>query len=1199
MQILKKTAILFILILSQLTPALYADTESSSPSEEYLLTGDYENFFLHNLQLAQTDPENAYIPLLLAHNVHKQFLSNAGLGKNQIQDLLDNEGLSPLSRNLCRQMLAGIYDSEGEEFKATAIRRADGIIPVWRIAGAFGEYEQASFYQTFAPEGNIDFSIFMPGLARDVTWRLLSENVCLNNFIPYRWISPARGVLYLYTQFKLPEETDIILEKTGPAAFSFWLDGIECGTSDPMQQLTGATTRFKSPYTLAAGWHRLLIKLYSPDKESPELFRLLNPEFKPLKGIIFNAKNPAGNNNSGSREWQKLPQDTTDYTNTEKALYYQYNQEYDQALSYWRKAIQEEPDNSALHIYYASCAGQALDILPGPMRSSIIRQEALKALKLDPEAVGALLILGDHETQNKRFTRAESYYTQALKINPKAIIAHSSRIRIALENSWYAESTEWLQNLEEIYPEGYLSLLLKSMYYNRFGHIRKAAQTLEKAYRLDKSSITVAIDCIKSYFASGDSEKALQIINDLPSYYRQRVDILLLQGEILSRTGNTDQAVTTLKQSLQAVGNDPGILKKQGDILFTARDYASALAQYKLSLELDSGNYTLRRLITELEDGDYRFWKNFALNTNKIIDDFIQTHGKYFGSTARLIDQTVITIQDSGGYSNYTHELQAVLTDSGINKAAVIDTYGELLQARTIIPEKGRSLEPVILKGSPEIIMPAVAPGAITEHTYLQEVSTPTDRKLRFPKWYFRSPNNQESFLFSQYIVRVPKGVEFAFATRNLGESVDFQMIEDDNGTRNFIWTGKNMPEAIHEEGSPAISSTLPYVAIASRQSWNAVHNSMILAYLGKTIPTLAIKDKVAELLADTDSETAKISKIYDYVNREIISSGSRAPASHIFLQKSGNKRNLLLAMLHAAGIKADLAAVRPPKNIVYDPVWKLPSDNNFTDYLIRAKGDKGEDIWLDSRARYSRAGEIGEDFCNGTAFILGLNKCEFVTIPHATEDRYTIERTREYTFDANKALIHGQISYPGTRGWEFKENFVDLNSELRLGVLEDILSKSLFGITVTDFTTPGLTTPGTDFRVDYSANINNFLRENTGGEYGIYYALPAIKLLPERNANNRKTPYHLSNFVAGHDRYTYTLPNRAVIKNLPADIIIRSKFGHYSLCFTQDNNRIILERKYNFQPQIISLNDWNDYYNLSRQIDQIENSYLSFTRKN
>ena len=74
---------------------------------------------------------------------------------------------------------------------------------------------------------------------------------------------------------------------------------------------------------------------------------------------------------------------------------------------------------------------------------------------------------------------------------------------------------------------------------------------------------------------------------------------------------------------------------------------------------------------------------------------------------------------------------------------------------------------------------------------------------------------------------------------------------------------------------------------------------------------------------------------------------------------------------------------------------------------------------------------------------------------------------------------------------------------------------------------------------------------------------------------------------------------SRAVIKNLPADIIIRSKFGHYSLCFTQENNRIILERKYNFQPQIISLNDWNDYYNLSRQIDQIENSYLSFTRKN
>ena len=1199
MHILKKTAILLILILFQTTPVLHADTENSIPSEEYLLAGDYENFFLNNLNLARIDPGNAYLPLLLAYNVHKQFLSKSNLGESQLQDILKEDRLSPLSRHLCLQTLAGIYDSAGREFEATEIRRKDGVIPVWRIAGAFGEYEQASFYQTFAPESDIDFSIFMPGLTRDVTWRLLSENVCLNNFIPYRWISPARGILYLYTQFKLPEKTDIILEKTGSAAFSFQIDGIKCGTSDPMQQMIGATTRFKSPHPLYAGWHRLLIKLYSPDKDSPEIFRLLNTDLQPIAGITYDAKNTEGQNHSGSQDWPRLQEDTSNYTNTEKALYYQYNQEYDKALTYWQKALREEPDNAALHIYYASCAGQALDILPGPMRSSIIRQEALTALKLNPKAVGALLILGDHESQNQRYAKAESYYTKALTINPQAIIAHSSRIRIALENNWQAESMQWLQNLDDLYPDGYLSLLLKSMYYNKLGHIQEAAKTLEKAYNLDQSNITVAIDCIKAYFASGDAQRALQILEDLPSYYQQRVDLLLLKGEILSRTGETARAITTLKQSLQAIGNDPGILKKQGDILFSARDYAAAIAQYKLSLELNSGNYILRRLITELEGGDYHFWRDFTLNTNKIIDDFIKTHGQYFGSTARLIDQTVITIQQSGGYSNYTHELQAVLTDSGVSKAAVIDTYGELLQARTILPEKGRSLEPIILKGSPEITMPAITPGAITEHTYLQEVPTPADRKLRFPKWYFRSPNNQESFLFSQYVVRVPKGVEFAYATRNLGESVEFKMLEDDDGTRNFIWTGKNMPEAIHEEGSPAISSTLPYVAIASRQSWNAVHSSMILAYLGKTIPTLDIREKVSALIADTNSKNEKISRIYDYVNREILPSGSRAPASHIFLQKSGNKRNLLLAMLHAAGISADLAAVRPPADIMYDPVWKLPSDNNFTDYLIRAQGDNNQDIWLDSRARYAKAGEIGEDFCNGTAFILGLDNCNFVTIPHATEDRYTIQRSRKYTFRQNNANIQGQINYPGTRGWEFKENFVDLNPELQLGVIENILSKSLFGITVENFTLPHLTTPGTDFTVNYTASITNFLREKSGNEYGIYYALPAIKLLPVRNANNRKTPYHLSNFVAGDDRYTYILPENAIIKSLPEDVIIRSKFGYYSLCFTQNNNRIILERKYNFQPQIIKLNDWNDYYSLSRQIDQIENSYISFTRNN
>ncbi len=1199
MQRLLSRNLLLLFILVLFTGSAYADTESTTPSEEFLLSGDYQNFFLNNLQLATSDPKNSYLPLLLAKDINKQFLSSNDLGKDILGKLLADKDLPPLSRDLAVQMLAMIETSDGQEYQATELRRERGIIPSWRIAGSFGEYDQASFYQSFPPEVSIDFSIFMHGLGKDVTWRLLGENICLNNFQPYQWVSPQRGVLYLYTQFKLAEPTTVILEKTGPGACTFWIDGRESGTADPMQEELGNTIRFNSPEKLAAGWHRLLLKVYSAQTHGSEIFRLLGPDLNPLKNISYDLTALHGNNEFGKNLWQRLQPPTSDFTTAEKALICQYNHEYDQALSLWQQAISSEPDNPVLHIYYAACAGQAISVLPGPLQTSIIQREALKALELNPKAVGALLILGDHERQNKHFDKACSYYKQALSLNPQAIMAHGARIRIALENNWNAESATWLNELDKIYPDSYLSLLLKSIYANQTGQISKAAAILERACEKNRGNIIIASDCIRSYFASGNYNKALELLNQTPSYYQQRLDMIMLKAEMLSRTGKYTQAEETLKDCLQAVGNDPGILRIQGDVLFTAKNLDAAIQKYSESLKSDTGNFSLRRLLAGLEGKSYSFWQKFAINTQDTIEKFITTHTEYFGSTARLIDQTVLTIENSGGYSNYTHELQAVLTDSGVNKAAIVDTYGELLQARTIIPEKNRSLEPVILKGTKKITMPAVAPGAIIEHSYLNELPTPPDRKLRFPKWYFRSPNSQESFLFSQYVVRVPKGVDFAYATRNLDNNIEFTTSEDEDGTRYFIWTGKNMPEAIHEEGSPAISSTLPYVAVASRQSWNDVHSSMITSYLGKTIPTIAIQDKVRELTADCKTAREKIAAIYNYVNREITPSSSRAPAGHIFLQKSGNKRNLLLAMLHSAEIAADLVAVRPPENIIYDPIWKLPSDNNFMDYLILCRTENGTDLWLDPRARYAKAGEIGEDFCSGTGFILGLRKCEFVTIPAAPESLYTIERRREYHFSDSTTTLQGSIKYSGTRGWEFKENMIDLSQELRLGQLENILSKSLLSITVSEFELPDLTTPGSSFIVTYNATVPDFLRENTSGQFGINLALPKIELLPKHNANNRKTPYHLSNFVCGHDRYTYILPEDAVIKGLPEDQVIRSKFGYYSLSFTQENNNIILERKYNFQPQIISLEDWDDYHQLSVNIDHLENTYIWFEKHN
>ncbi len=1175
-----------------------ADTTSTTPAATEFLDGNYTALFDRCLTLAANDPTAAYLPLLIAEKINRQFLADNSIGNRRLLDLAGVTDLPPLCRYLVKELLARNYAAAGKEYQASNLRAENGIIPSWRIAGAFGEHDTASFYQVFPPERGIDFSIFMPGLGKDVTWRLLGENICLNNFIPYKWMTPQHGVLYLYTQFKLDVPQRIILEKEGSGVFSFWVDGIAAGGTDYTETDPSINCLFRSPTPLAAGWHRLLIKLSTRNYDTPEIFRLLDADFKPIENIRYDLKELHGKNSFGKEEWQRVEQPLIDdYTPAEKALFYQYLQQYDQALQLWDEAIAADPDDPVLHLHYATCAAQASAILPGPLRSSIIRREALKTLELEPQAISALIILGDHERQNNRINQANAYYQRALELNPTALIAHTLRLRMAINNAWNPEIHDWLPQLERLYPQSYIASLLTGIYFNSSGQIKQAAGSLEKAFTQDQANLTIATDTLKSYFLAGDTEQALKIIEMLPSYYRQRRDILLLKAEILARFGDYQGAITTLAKSLQAVGKDPEILKAEGDILYSSKAYSAALTKYQESLELDGGNYTLRRLIAELEGKDYRFWKNYTLDARAKIDEFSKKHTSYIGSTARLIDQTVLQIYPGGGHSNYTHELQAVLTERGVNQAAIVDTYGELLQARTILPEHGISLEPNILnKTAPNITMPAVAPGAVIEHAYLDEHATPADRCLRFPKWYFRSPSNQESFLFSQYIIRVPKGVDFAYASRNLGDKVKLDIIENDDGSTDYIFTGTDMPEAIHEEGSPAISSTLPYVAVASKQDWEDIHYRLLNTYLGQTNPTQAIQKQAEALTANCPTLKDKITALYSYVNAEITPNHSIAPASHIFLQKTGNKNHLLLAMLRSCGIKAELVAVRPPANIIYDPIWKLPATNSFIDYLIRAESDNNEYLWLDTRARYGGAGEIGEDLAGGTGLTLGLNNCEFITLPPALEYSYTINRERNYQLATTApTIIDGEINYYGTRAWEYKENLINLNSDLRLGVFETILANSLLGISITDFELPNLEEAGTGLTFNYQASIDDFLKENINGEFAIPLALPTIELLPTKDANERRTPYHQNKFLAANDRYIYNLPAGARVSKLPENVVIRSKFGYYSLNFSQDNKRIILERKYNFLPQIIALDDWQDYFKLAQNLKQIENDYIWF----
>lgn len=1199
---LRRLLIIFLFVVIGVNAAEKSEASNSLLDNKYFLNGDHDGQLKFWLDSALKSPKDSLLPLILAWDVNTKYLADSQTGKELLQNILKTSNMPADSLYMARKQLGKILTNSGEYEKASAVFFKLGLIRKWRIAGPMGRSEKAAFYREFSPEFGIDFSATMDGLAAHTYWRVIPEMAIGDMIYPWDWVSPRRGVVYLYTQFKLTKAQEVIFDVDSSCSLSIWVDGKKQAAVERMRRNypQHLSLNEKNNKSLSSGWHTLLIKMYAPYGEKNIAVRLLGADRKPIENVEYNisqVKEVRGENTFvlntdpfklESQLTAKMKKSSSAENIAKLAVYYQSCGLIDKAIDYWKQTVVKDSKNAA-YLARMAMAGELAGFMPPPMRKSFSHQANLKAVSLNPNCVPSLYALGEYERGQGKLKEATEYYQQALKANPEALRILAARARMAIANKWRIESEEYLRAYKKVYPRSPLLYVLYSMQKNAEELTNNSAANLLKAYMLERGNINLCKDAASAAFSGGDIEEGLRVLSLLPQWYQEQPLILVLRGEMMARLKRYSQAQELFAKVVNILGEDASVLKLQAETYFLAGQKEKSLEFYKKSLQSSPEQHNIRRLIAELEGKDYAFWKEYSIPAEKALEEFEATKTPS-GRAARLIDQTVINIYKDGSFANYTHELVSVLTESGVSQAAVVDSYGELLAARTILPENGVSLEPVILPGERNITMPAVAPGAAIEHKYLQEQRAPADKCLRFPSWYFRSPEAEESFILSQYIVRVPVGASFAYATRNLGNNVKFIKETDESGADIYIWTGRNMPRPYHEEGSPAINVTLPFVSISGKRSWQDVNRIFVNYYLGRCIPDVAIKKMAEELTVGLESSAEKIKVIFEYVCANVEQTTSKVSASHVFAQRSGDRNLLLLSMLGAVGIEAVFTPVRASDNILFAPEWSLPESSVFTNYLIAAKNEQDQIIWLDSRFRYGAAGVVGEDLAGGSAFLSTVDGGEFVQLPAPRYKDILLSEKKRYTPQDNTDIkITGETSIAGNAGYDLKESFLQASKKTQTESVEQLLSSALPGVEIEKYTLPGVEQAGVAFKVNFTANQPLAVKENRNGARGIKLGLLPLELLPEKDFSNRKTPFQLNRFLVGKDEIMIDLPAGSVVQSLPSAVTLRTDFGFYHLFIQKQNGGVLIKRSYDFRPQIIPVRDWSEYFKLARQIEEIE----------
>ncbi|MBN2710834.1 MAG: hypothetical protein JXR97_00165 [Planctomycetes bacterium] len=1173
--------------------------------------GNLDAYYLQLLSEAVSDKSHCADLLRLANLIERDKLSSPSLGRQVLETITQDASLPADAIDAGRNLLGRILTDAGEYDKAKEINAARGIVPAWNIIGPFGKYGRASFYTRFEPENRIDLDAEYDGTTGKIKWKSLPASACMPEVVPHKLIIPHENVVYLFTQFKAEAETPYILHVDTPCSFTLWVNGEQMACADRIrnelpQQTTIPPIASNATTIFTKGWNRILVKLYSDNPSDTFQLKLgsRGGARQPLKNLTWetrknlNWQNPAALREGNTPIRIETP-NMDKLSASELALFASLVREHgmvDEAYRAANKLVSLEPNNPRYLCILAETELSASH-LPVSKRKNNLEKAYRKALEINPNYIPALAGLARYELGRDHYNEAIRLCDRALSVNPSAAEALSLKTGIALKNKWTGEANEWIADMMAKLPNATASLENSAFLAMTKNEMDKCEKFSTKAWHSNRSSQPLFFSWLRTLLKLeryGDITKAVE---EVDNSWLDNADFLNELAGIYESMGDKAQAIKTVRKSLVLMPDDYETCRKLGDLLYGDGKQDEALESYKKSLSLSPEQFELRKLIDTLEGNDYRFWTKYDRDP---IDALKKTNGLFLqGNTARVIDQTVLQINEDGSFSNLTHGLQKVLARSGMSDASSVPVNGDMIEVRTILPN-GKTLEPLRIPGKRDFTMPGIDVGAAVEEEYIQHFNAPFDRSLRFAKWYFMSPSIEESFLLSEYVIRVHKSYPFTYVERNLDHRVRFEKSEDGDYYV-YKWIAERMPRGIHENGSPDIDELLPFVEIGGKRSWQDVNSLLMNAYLGRTLVTHEIRNTTASLINGAKTEKENVSRLHNFVCTEIDNQESKSPASEVLSQRSGERAILLMAMLDAAGMKPVYAAVRPSKDMLVEPNWDIPQALYFPLRLIFVELKDGTQLWLDTRYRTLGCGEseMLEDVAGATALMIGEGRGDFRTIPPLPATAFAESESRIITLPAKGELvtISGEHIIRGTAAHILKENLAGTSARIKRNSLEDHLSASVPGVTTLELANPGLE-EASPFREVYKATSESLLGKLKGGIRTVPLCLTPLKLLPESDENQRErqTPFHLKQHRVSNDTITMSLPKGAAIAKLPDSINIMNAFGFYSMKVSTDGKDVIISRRYQFNPQRVGLDKWKDFVDMTDKIESAEKQRLHWT---
>jgi cellulose synthase operon protein C len=398
------------------------------------------------------------------------------------------------------------------------------------------------------------------------------------------------------------------------------------------------------------------------------------------------------------------------------------------------------------------------------------------------------------------------------------------------------------------------------------------------------------------------------------------------------------------------------------------------------------------------------------------------------------------------------------------------------------------------------------------------------------------------------------------------------------DGSQVFLWESRSIPALPREPRSPGITEISPYVHVSTMGDWKQLGSWYADLVRPQFALDQSLQDELARVTNGLHTDREKISAIQEFVLRSThyvalefgIYSYKPYPVTQIYARRFGDckdKASLMIALLRAAGIEAEIALVRTRSmgDVVAEPA-SIAVFNHAIVYVPKY------DLWLDGTAEYAGRELPLED---QGALSLTVSLSGAAQIRHIPMSRSADNYTRHVI--RGELSAQGVIQFSGsttTRGEDAPGLRHDLAlREQQLDMFRRELAEVFPSVEVDSVAVHGAEVLSSSVSVEFQGALNS-------PEYKRVVSLssswmPRSYVAALAAASTRTQDLVLPSPWTTEEEIHIALPEGAEVTSLPRDQNISGAFGALRLHYKKSAGEVIVQSHVQFEKARVSAQDY------------------------